>query len=234
MARDTNAQGGAAPTPTPAQLKQAKQKAERDAAQEARIQKVIENANAKIGGRVNEGATPEENGRLLNAFVAEVYREDPERDWPMLTKGNKFIEEMRKQPFKLLYTDEDEDEEVESTRRQRRAPRKAVEPPKPRKRTREPEQPKEDVQSATFTVDEAAKVIQTLAQAPQPNGKKEEKTAAAPISTSTTADAPPSHDVPPPKKKRRTDNLESNLGKKWDARVDEFGRRATRGARQKQ
>ncbi|KAI1766427.1 hypothetical protein GGR53DRAFT_486037 [Hypoxylon sp. FL1150] len=237
-ARNANTQDSAAPALTAVHLKKARQKAEKDAAQEARIQQLIEDTNVKIGGRVNECATPEENGRLLDAFVAEIYKEDTKKDWPMLDKGIKFIEAMKKCPFRLLYTDEEDEEQYEEDLTHKHTggtTRKLAEQLRPRKRSRKPEQPEQSAQPASLAMGEAAKVYQTMAQASQPNGnKEEEKTAAAPVSTCTTVDAPSSLDESRPMKKRRIDNLESNLGKKWDARVDEFGRRSTRSTTQKQ
>ncbi|KAI4859608.1 hypothetical protein F4820DRAFT_453716 [Hypoxylon rubiginosum] len=248
MSSQTNLRDGPATEPTEAQLRKAVQKAQDDAAEEIRINKLIEETERKIGGPVNEGGSKEENKRRLDAFVREIYKEDPKKDWPILTKAEEFIEKMKKQPFRLLHTSDDDEDDEEEVRRQRKARKDIAELVQAQKRLQaeedlepeqglEPEQPTEIGQSSSSSKDQAAKTTQMSAYASHSSSSKgkQHATSATPatptIPTSNEADAGPSRNESQPKKKRRMDNLESTLGSKWDAHVDEFGHRPARSAK---
>ncbi|KAI1780417.1 hypothetical protein F4818DRAFT_395652 [Hypoxylon cercidicola] len=217
-----------------ARLRKARKKAGDDAASEARINKLIEDTNAKIGFRVNEGDSKEENARRLNLFVAEIYKKDPKKDWPILTKAEEFIENMKKQPFKLLNPNDkdDDDDQPQVGFQQRKTSRNTTERAKHQKRRLyEPEQPKEKGQPSSSAMDQPAKTTKTPAHGSQPRGRKGEHDTALPTPTSNPTDASTSLGASQPKKKRRTENLETNLGSKWDVHVDEWGHRPARSGK---
>ncbi|XXG97773.1 hypothetical protein Hte_004085 [Hypoxylon texense] len=245
MPQANSTQDGPPAEPTEEQLRKAKQKAEDD----ARIDKLIKETERKIGGPVNEGGSLEENERRLNKFLVEIYKGDPKKDWPILTEAENYVESMRTMPFKLRHTSDEEEDEEEDERKWRKEVAKTIEGMKrgrdalrrlKRGLSEETEQPTSSAKA------QAAKTTQTSANALQPRsskgkGKQKATRTAVPtpaalpmpaaVPTVNSAEASTNASESQPKKKRRMENLDSSLGSKWDAHVDEFGHRPARSAK---
>ncbi|KAI0182016.1 hypothetical protein GGR52DRAFT_527111 [Hypoxylon sp. FL1284] len=247
-----------------AQVKKAKKKLEDDAVTDARITKLIEQTNAKIGGRVNEGKTKEENADLLNHFVAEMYREDP-NDWPMLKEGQEFIKQMGKSNFALVGSVDEDDADDDRTVNLRSRTLDAPMEGQPRRGRRKPDQAKEDEQLNRVEDGEQptplAKDRPVMTKETKAAAMKEQKTATvkqqtttavtrettttvtreetrpptpAPLSPARKPRETPASSAEPRRKKRRMDDLSTNFGSAWDAHVDEQGHRPGRSSRKNQ
>ncbi|KAL7624294.1 hypothetical protein AAE478_005854 [Parahypoxylon ruwenzoriense] len=237
----------------------AKRRAKIRASIDNSVNRLTDDINTTVGGPPADDASREDWDRYLNNFMGEMNRRDYERaenSWIQLAKAEKFVKQMGKKTFRMVGDDKEENAssgELASTRpalqrdrsgRSQATQRKnlGADTPgnlgiatdaRPPKRSLEMEQTGENERQATFTPDKAAAALAALATTPQPKNKDGGVGLPSQNTPPPPKKAPGSRDSLPPKKKRRSgvENLEVNLGVKWDVQVDEQGHRPARGAR---
>ncbi|KAI5864311.1 hypothetical protein GGS23DRAFT_563804 [Durotheca rogersii] len=235
----------------------AKRKARVRADIDASVDKLTDDVNATVGGPPSDDASKEDWNSYMNLFMGEIGRRDAERarqSWNQLAKANKCVDNMRKRLFSMVGSGEQEDESFKGPAdgptntapnksqgdRSRPARSQGVElgplavslDSHPQKDATEVKHTRPSEQERALTRDQAARVLETLSD---PSTFMEESTETPPprnvLDYAETAIV--GQQSPPSRKRRRNgvENLESNLGTKWEAHVDEEGHRPSRKGR---
>ncbi|KAI0142452.1 hypothetical protein F4776DRAFT_612085 [Hypoxylon sp. NC0597] len=183
---------------------------------DASVQKYMADINRAVGGSPPSNASREDWNSYLDAFMNEKRRrdkEDEENSWSELAKATRYVERM-KQPVHPMSSGSEEDDllkALESTMpgwQEDQSERRQTTKHSPRER---PKKAEEDNEQKTI-----------LGSANLPGSLMSDTT--PPLRSAHTAEG---HK---PKKRRRTgvEILESDLGKKWEPRVDLYGHRPAR------
>lgn len=183
---------------------------------DASVQKYMADINRAVGGSPPSNASREDWNSYLDAFMNEKRRrdkEDEENSWSELAKATRYVERM-KQPVHPMSSGSEEDDllkALESTMpgwQEDQSERRQTTKHNPRERPKKAEEDNEQktiLGSANLPGSLMSDTTPPLRSAHTPEGQK-------------------------PKKRRRTgvEILESDLGKKWEPRVDLYGHRPAR------
>ncbi|KAI1381660.1 hypothetical protein F4677DRAFT_440873 [Hypoxylon crocopeplum] len=194
---------------------------------DASAKRFMDEVGAAVGGQPADNAPKEDWNRYLENWTAEKRRRDEEdgkKSWAQLTKAEQFTKKMGEQQFQLVSPGLEEE-----------IPPRPIEPTMASQLR---DWTMEGMGLGAGAEDGSVQTRKRTRETSQAEGNEPVATSTNNQATMMGTDGPPPNGAPPSavngrrlKRRRRMDNLESDLGRKWEPRVDEDGHRPTRRVR---